>query len=284
MGHSLRYCGKRLYLILALVQRELLRSACEHDAIPSVLPCCRFYSAGAAREICFLCREHAMSSHHNCDTHLPDQSLTNELICHFPYAIFSVALGLIVLSFLTYSVTNILDSDNLTRQCYALFHSFHFLHLVFAATGTVLTFRRFSRNVFWAFVVGACVPSIFCMLSDVILPYIGGRLLQVPMRLHICFASELQNVLPFLSVGVLNGFVMSNHQASRLSAYSLGSHFLHILVSSLASLFYLVSHGFLEWQEHMGFVFIFLLIAVLVPCTLSDVVVPMLFAHFGRRR
>jgi len=46
----------------------------------------------------------------------------------------------------------------------------------------------------------------------------------------------------------------------------------------LASAFYMVSSGFGDWIDQIGLVFILLIFAVVIPCTLSDVVVPILFA------
>ncbi len=209
-------------------------------------------------------------------------SLPHELLHHFPYAIFSVAFGLIVLSFITHIGSN--DVDLAAEKAHSLFHNFHFLHIIFAATGTVITYLRFSKNVLGGILIGIISPAIFCTLSDAVLPYYGGRMLGVPMDWHICFYSELSNVIPFLVVGILNGFVMAKHHYSKLVSFSVGSHFIHILVSSLASCLYLLSYGFTDWSERMGAVFIFLIFAVLVPCTLSDVVVPMLFAKAHKKK
>jgi hypothetical protein len=96
--------------------------------------------------------------------------------------------------------------------------------------------------------------------------------------MHFCFISEIHNVVPFLFVGLLNGLVMSNHKSSVKGYHSVGSHFGHILISSLASLFYLIAHGLSDWYPKMGFLFIFLIIAVVVPCTMADVIVPIWFA------
>ncbi len=217
------------------------------------------------------------------EAHSHDHTLVGELICHLPYAIFSVAFGLTVLSFVTYFSYNDVSSIA-CRKAHILFHSFHFMHIVFAATGTVITFFRFSKNYLKAFLLGIFSPALFCTLSDSILPYLGGKLLGVDMHFHLCFLTELTNVLPFLFVGILNGFVMSQHKGSRQWLYAVTSHAAHILVSSLASTFYLVSHGFVDWYRFIGAIFIFLIFAVVVPCTLSDVVVPMIFARAGSKK
>ena len=222
--------------------------------------------------------DHAHDHHH-------DHSFKSELLHHLPYAIFSVALGMIILSLLDYSSTAQSIGQLARREAcsgyHMLFHSFHFLHILFAATGTIITFSRFSNNLSQALLVGTISPIFFCMLSDVLFPYLAGRLLGVDMELHICFHRELQNVIPFLGVGIFNGLVLRLHHSSMLRVFSLGSHFIHILISSLAALFYMVSHGFTNWYDSMGILFLFLVIAIVIPCTFSDVVVPMYWA--GRK-
>ena len=159
------------------------------------------------------------------------------------------------------------------------FHNFHYIHLLFAGTGAVLVYRKYSRSLLGAFAVGFIVPAIFCTLSDSILPIVGGYYIGLDMHYHLCFVDHLTSVLPFLFIGILNGFAMSSHSKSQQLFYSQGSHFFHILVSAMASILYFVGFGFSDWHSHLGFVFLFMIFAVLIPCTLSDVVVPMLFAR-----
>ncbi|MCX5922595.1 MAG: hypothetical protein NTX86_04695 [Candidatus Dependentiae bacterium] len=215
------------------------------------------------------CEEHEFSHSH---------TIKEELLCHFPYAVFSVALSLAVLSFVSFFSSFNNNIDATSQGAHLLFHSFHFMHIVFAATGTLITYFRFSKSVLKGLIVGVLTASFFCTVSDSILPYIGGRMLGVDMHFHLCFWSDLDKILPFLFVGLVNGFIMSRHHSSKQSMYSTFSHFIHILISSFASMFYLVSHGFVDWGADIGFIFLFLIVAVVVPCTFSDVVVPMYFA------
>lgn len=224
-----------------------------------------------------------MNGHTHEHGHEHIHSLFGELTCHLPHAVFSVAFALTLVSFVTYWSFGALEVPIACRGAHMLFHSFHFMHIAFAATGTVITFRRFSSNIFRALLVGTLAPTIFCTLSDIVLPYIAGTLLGVHMHLHFCFATELSNVIPFLVVGIINGFAMSAHHKDRQGEYSHFSHAVHILISSLASTFYLVSHGFTDWYLQIGMVFVFLVIAVVVPCTLSDVVIPITFAKAGEK-
>lgn len=225
-------------------------------------------------------KTHKHHDDHGHDHH--NHGLKAEFLHHFPYAVFSVALGMVILSLLDYVSYSSLPSK-LTSSCngyHMLFHSFHFLHILFAATGTVITYSRFAKNpsLWKVLLVGSISPMIFCILSDVVLPYLSGRILGVDMEFHICFHRELRNVLPFLIMGILNGLILRTHHTAMLRMFSLGSHFTHILISSLASLFYMVSHGFTDWYGQMGYVFLFLVGAIIIPCTLSDVIVPMYLA------
>ena len=222
--------------------------------------------------------DHAAVHDHSHD-HSHSDSLVYELMCHLPYAVFSVAFCLMVLSMISFFVRDATDVSTLKKGYKMLFHSFHFMHIVFAATGTLITYFRFSRNIILGLITGMITTITFCTLSDSVLPYLGARALGVDMHWHMCFFTELPNVLPFLFIGLLNGFVMSRHHSSRQSLYSTSSHFIHILISALASSFYLVAHGFYTWYNQIGFVFLFLVFAVVVPCTLADVVVPMYFAR-----
>jgi len=208
-----------------------------------------------------------------------EQSLTHELLCHFPFAVFAVALSLVFLTLLGYAGASTIGHD-----FHGLFHTLHFLHILFAATGTVIVFRKYGGGMFGALLVGALVPAVFCTLSDAIMPFLGGLLCGIPMHLHFCFRDHLGTILPFLAIGVLNGVVMSFHDREGQERYVSTAHFLHIFISAFASTVYMMSHGFSDWYDHMGFVFIFLLFAVLVPCTLADVVVPAYFGSIAKKR
>ncbi|MFT6765523.1 MAG: hypothetical protein ACJAZS_000401 [Alteromonas naphthalenivorans] len=209
--------------------------------------------------------------------------VNHEMICHFPYAVLSVALSMIAAGILGYSSVDPIPGV-VDKGAMVLFHSCHFLHIVFAATGAVLTFFRYSNEVLKGLIVGAVSAIVFCILSDVILPYLVGEMMGIPMELHICFLSELSNVLPFLLVGVFNGWLLSQNKSGQQSFFSIWSHFAHIFVSALASMLYTISHGMHDWYNYMGILFILLIVAVVIPCTLSDVVVPAYFARMGRKQ
>ena len=164
---------------------------------------------------------------HHDHFHDHEHTLRSELFHHLPYAIFSVAFSLIILSFVTLAFRAMSEPTLAQGGANMLFHSFHFMHIVFAATGTIITFRRFCKDLLPAVLMGIWTPVLFCTLSDSILPYLGGRALGVPMSFHLCFFSELANILPFLFVCIFNGFIMSKHSESNQRTYSIFSHFIH---------------------------------------------------------
>jgi len=212
--------------------------------------------------------------------HKHEQSLIKELIYHLPYAIFAVTFSLAILSFFSFNSYGLVSVHS---RASILFHSFHFMHILFSVTGTLITYYRFSKGVLRGLFVGLFSAMVFCTLSDAVMPYIAGRLLGVDMTFHLCFLQELHNIVPFLVIGLVNGIVIGYYHKSNEVFYSVFSHFLHILVSSFASMFYLVAHGFSNWYSQIGMVSIFLLVAVVVPCILSDIVTPMTFARIDKK-
>lgn len=221
-------------------------------------------------------KEHKHCGNHECGT------LFTELVAHFPYAVFSVALSFIGVALLNYFSFGAAP-ETVRHGSHVLFHTFHFMHIVFAAAGAMLTYFRYSKKIIEGVVIGGLSTIVFCILSDVLFPYMAGWLLGVHMHLHICFVSELHNVLPFLAIGMITGWILAQDASDSHTGYSLNSHFAHIFVSSFASIMYMVSHGFTNWENYMGAIFVLLIFAVVVPCTMSDVVVPLYFARSGKR-
>lgn len=218
-----------------------------------------------------------------CHGHSHSGSIIEELMAHLPYSIFAVALCLIILSFVGYLTLGSFNPHATHIGAGNLFHVFHFIHLVFAATGSLITFFRFSSRVGQGLLVGVTSAMLFCTLSDAVIPYFAGRLLGVAMSFHICFISELRNILPFLAMGLVNGLIVGKYNKHAGLSHSFFFHFSHILVSSFASTFYLVAHGLVDWYSKLGMVFIFLIIAVIVPCIMGDVAFPMLFSRLGKK-
>lgn len=224
----------------------------------------------------------------------------DELQHHLPIATMSVAMAIMIISFINVFFENgivactVADVHSVAEHVHdacehnsgmdVLFHSFHFIHILFATSGTMLTFYRYSNSKFLGLVIGTISALVFCTFSDILLPYTAGSLLGVNMELHICFSSELSNVLPFLFIGLLNGIIMSKSEKFLTEENSLFLHFWHTFISALASIFYALGHGLPNYYDHFGLFFLLMIVAVVLPCTLSDVVAPILFARMIQKK
>ncbi len=223
------------------------------------------------------------------------QIFAHELGHHIPYGTVSVAFALMLLSMISvlFNLSEMAHHhihDSVDHVCGMssgldiLFHSFHFAHILFAASGTMITFYRYSRNLWAGILIGIISSVVFCTIADILLPYAAGRLLGVNMELHICFSSELANILPFLFVGVLNGIIIPRGKEGHTEHHSSSLHFIHTFISAMASIFYAIGHGLENFNDYLGIFFVLMLITVVIPCTLSDVVVPVLWARMVNKK
>jgi hypothetical protein len=144
----------------------------------------------------------------------------------------------------------------------------------------MLMYYRYTKKNSWKGVmIGVFTSFGFCTLSDILLPYVAGLMMGVKMNLHICFVSELQNIIPFLFIGILNGLAIVKIHEKNQESVSLQLHFFHTFISAMASIFYAVGNGLASYDQNLGAFFLLMLIAVVLPCTLSDVVAPLFFAR-----
>lgn len=159
------------------------------------------------------------------------------------------------------------------------FHLFHPAHMLFSAAATAAMFFRYERKVLKAIIVGLVGAIGVCGVSDIVMPHMSLAILGVDAPWHICIIEHPGMVLPFAFVGVLMGI----GAADSVAQSTIISHSLHVLSSTMASIFYMVGPmGIVAWIDRSGMVFIFVVLAVMVPCCLSDIVFPLLMSKTGR--
>ena len=214
------------------------------------------------------------------------KAVTVELAHHLPYTIVSslIAMGA-VWYFGTVQQAQHVGGKWIGELEWS-FHVLHPLHVCISAITTTAVIWRFERKLAKTLLIGTLGSVIPCGLSDYFVPFIGGKLLGQPMTLHICLIEHPMLILPFLLFGLIGGFLFQG----RVSDHSVFSHGAHVFISSSAALLYLAAFGFTGWMTDINLVFpVFLVVvlAVWIPCCISDIVIPISavheFAH-GRHR
>ena len=200
------------------------------------------------------------------------QYMLTELGHHLPYSIFSVVLAMMLVGFFSFMATVMGNTGALAEGYQNLFHIFHPAHILFSTVTATAMFWKYEKRVSKALLVGMGGSIVTCTLSDTLIPYWGGMLLGKTMSLHICIIDEPMLIIPFAIVGVLAGFLITE-SIERSTQYS---HSLHIFVSSVASILYLVAFGLTDWVHMAGLVFLVTIIAVMIPCCASDIIFPVL--------
>ncbi len=195
----------------------------------------------------------------------------SELRDHLPYSIFSVAAGMIILGFLTFG-TQIFGAGNISGPSRGLFHVFHPVHILFSATATTAMFWRHEKRFLKAVIIGFIGAVGICGISDIFIPYIAGFLLGVKMHLHICIIEHPSLIFPFVVTGIFTGFIVPDTTEKS----TIFSHAAHVFVSSMASILYLISFGLTDWIHAAGMVFVYMVLAVIIPCCTSDIIFPLL--------
>lgn len=193
-----------------------------------------------------------------------------ELRLHLPLTIFSIAMGLIFLALLSV----LLQGRDFPQSAQKLYHVFHPLHLLFSTTTTTAMFWRYERRLLKAIIIGFLGAECICGISDILIPFIAGTLLKVKMEFHVCLITHPGFILPFLFFGIFTGLLVPTVVQSTMF-----SHAVHVVISSMASIFYLVSYGLTEWISVAGAIFIYMILAVVIPCCTSDIVFPLLLVR-----
>lgn len=165
--------------------------------------------------------------------------------------------------------------DRLLAASGMMFHILHPIHLLLSAMATTAMFFRFEKRLWKAVIVGFVGSVGVCGVSDIFMPYLCGRALALQdMHFHWCLLAHPQMVLPFVALGIVSGLIA----ATTIHRSTVFSHSAHVLVSSTASLFYLISFGVSDWfsEGKLPIVFAVVVLCVTIPCCFSDILFPLL--------
>ncbi|EMR75505.1 hypothetical protein MBGDF03_00641 [Thermoplasmatales archaeon SCGC AB-540-F20] len=195
--------------------------------------------------------------------------VANELKKHAPFTFFGALTGIIIMLVLIFG--NFLPNVSPISQ--NIFFILHPTHVLLSALVTTTLYMRYGKRKIWLTILIGYTGSIgIATMSDSIIPYLGEVLLDLPNPgVHIGFIEEplLTNTPAF--VGILIGYWKGTTKFP---------HAGHVLVSTWASLFHIIMAlgATVSGIQTVG-IFIFLFLAVWLPCCTSDIVYPLLFAR-----
>jgi len=188
--------------------------------------------------------------------------ITHELKEHIPFTALGALTGIVIMVI-------VVLGDVPSHISQTAFYVSHPLHVLLSALVTTAMYMRYKKGKFWAAILIGWTGSIgIATISDAIIPYLGGTLLHAQMEFHVPFIEEWWiNLIALAGIGI--GYWK---QTTKIP------HFGHVLLSTWASLFYIVAFGIADnWIPLLPFVFLILFLAVWIPCCLSDIVYPLLF-------
>ena len=163
----------------------------------------------------------------------------------------------------------------------ALFYTLHPLHIVLSALATTAIYRQHKRGKLWVTILIGYTGSIgIATLSDIIIPYLGGSALNIPMEFHLPFIETTK--IPFIGIEkwiIVNAAAVIGIAIAYWKPVTRLPHMGHVLLSTWASLFSFTAFGVANWIPLLPFIFLFLFLAVWLPCCISDIIYPLLWVR-----
>jgi len=201
------------------------------------------------------------------------RTILKELRNHTPFTVFGALTGILFMIFFR---------ELPKETSFRIFYVLHPIHVVLSALVTASIYEihecghigsaclRGKCNFWKLFLIGYLGSIGIATLSDSVIPYLGEILLGLPNRgIHIGFIEKWWLVNPLAFVGVLFAYFKPTTKFP---------HAGHVLFSTWASLFHIIMAlgTDLNWFSYLV-VFLFLFLAVWLPCCVSDIVFPLLF-------
>ena len=190
--------------------------------------------------------------------------IATELKEHIPFTAFGAITGIAIMAIIVLA--------NVPAQIsHATFYTLHPLHVIFSALVTTAMYKKYSDGKIWKAILIGYFGSIgIATLSDAIIPYLGGILLNIEIEFEVPFIEEWWLVNPLALIGIAIAYFRPTTKIPHLA---------HVLLSTWASLFYFTAFGIASWIPLFPFIFLFLFLAVWIPCCISDIVFPLLFVR-----
>ena len=195
--------------------------------------------------------------------------ILGELKDHAPFTLLGTLTGIVLMLL-------IIVAKIRRETLEPFFEGFHAIHVLLSAVVTSAMYRRYRTGILPCILIGFVGSVGIATLSDVVFPHHGGALaLKLTgeaheMHFHLPFIEQWWLIGPVALAGVAIGMWKPTTRVP---------HSGHVLLSTWASLFYIVAHahGEVDWLPLLPLLFVVLFVAVWVPCCVSDIVFPLLF-------
>jgi len=198
--------------------------------------------------------------------------ILSELKEHVPFTAIGAVTGIVIMVIIILAKIPANISE-------AAFYTLHPLHVILSALVTTALYRRYSRGKLWAAILIGYLGSVgIATLSDAVIPFLGGSTLNIGIGFHAPFLET--EAFPYLGVSkwvVINSAAAIGIAIGYWKQTTKFPHTGHVLLSTWASLFYFTAFGTAAWLPLLPIIFVFLFLAVWLPCCLSDIVFPLLF-------
>ena len=196
------------------------------------------------------------------------KQIVKELNRHAPFTIFGAFTGIIIM---------VISYDLSFEVSHQIFYILHPIHVLLSALVTASMYKIHHRNrikLYGILLVGYLGSVGIATLSDSVIPYLGEVLLGLPNRgIHLGFIEEWWIINPAALIGIAIAYFRPTTKFP---------HAGHVLLSTAASLFHIIMafSGLvgLNWIL-ISVVFLFLFLAVWLPCCISDIIFPLLFVR-----
>ncbi len=200
------------------------------------------------------------------------KQISKELKIHAPFTLFGAITGIIVM---------VLFQKTPAKAAHNIFYILHPIHVVLSAFVTASIYelhtcgrgphRKGECNLWILLIIGYAGSIGIATISDSLIPYLGETLLNMPNRgIHIGFIEKWWLINPLALLGVTIAYFRPRTKFP---------HAGHVLLSTWASLFHIIMAIGRESLHLFVYVaiFVFLFLAVWIPCCISDIVFPLLF-------
>lgn len=198
--------------------------------------------------------------------------ITEELRSHAPFTLLGAVTGIIIMLIVVLGGV----PSNVSETA---FYTLHPLHVVLSALTTTAMYMTYRKGKIWVAILVGWTGSIgIATLSDVVIPYLGGSLLHVDMQFELPFIETSK--MPIIGIEkwkVVNSAALIGIAIGYWKHITKIPHAGHVLLSTWASLFYFTAFGVADWIPLLPLVFLFLFLAVWIPCCTSDIIYPLLF-------